>query len=37
LSGGAEAVPLPVGRVPRVARLMALALRFDNLARTILP
>jgi hypothetical protein len=34
LSGAAEAVPLPAGRVPRVARLMALALRFDNLVRT---
>jgi integrase len=26
--------PLPAGRVPRVARLMALALRFENLLRT---
>jgi hypothetical protein len=26
--------PLPLGRVPRVARLMALALRFDELLRT---
>jgi hypothetical protein len=25
--------PVPKGRVPRVARLMALALRFDDLAR----
>ena len=33
-SGDAEAVPLPVGRVPRVARLMALALRLDELVRT---
>jgi hypothetical protein len=30
---GAEAA-LPPGRVPRVARLMALALRFDDLVRT---
>jgi hypothetical protein len=28
-----EAPPLPPGRVPRVARLMALALRFDELIR----
>ena len=33
-SCGAEAVPLPPGRVPRVARLMALALRLDDLVRT---
>jgi hypothetical protein len=32
LSG--EKSPLPPGRVPRVARLMALALRFDELSRT---
>jgi hypothetical protein len=25
--------PAPVGRVPRIARLMALAIRFDNLLR----
>jgi hypothetical protein len=31
---GAEAAPLPPGRVPRVSRLMALALRFDELVRT---
>jgi hypothetical protein len=31
--GGAEAA-LPTGRVPRVARLMALALRLDELVRT---
>lgn len=31
----AAAVPTPTpGRVPRVARLMALAIRFDNLVRT---
>lgn len=29
-----ETPPLPVGRVPRVARLMALALRFDTLLQT---
>jgi hypothetical protein len=29
-----EAPPLPHGRVPRVARLMALALRLDELVRT---
>jgi hypothetical protein len=34
LRSGAEAPPLPPGRVPRVARLMALALRFDELVRT---
>jgi hypothetical protein len=34
LRSGVEAVPLPPGRVPRVARLMALALRFDELVRT---
>jgi hypothetical protein len=34
LRSGVEAVPLPSGRVPRVARLMALALRFDELVRT---
>src|SRR5271163_678033 len=28
---GAESASLPVGRVPRVARLMALALRLDEL------
>jgi hypothetical protein len=26
--------PLPTGRVPRVAKLLALALRFDDLLRT---
>jgi hypothetical protein len=31
---GSEAPPLPPGRVPRVARLMALALRFDALVRS---
>jgi hypothetical protein len=31
---GAAAASLPPGRVPRVARLMALALRFDELVRT---
>jgi hypothetical protein len=30
----AASASLPVGRVPRVARLMALALRFDELVRT---
>jgi hypothetical protein len=30
----AESASLPVGRVPRVARLMALALRLDELVRT---
>ena len=34
LSCGAEAVPLSGGRVPRVARLMALALRLDELVRS---
>ena len=33
LRSGAEAAPLPPGRVPRVSRLMALALRFDELVR----
>jgi hypothetical protein len=31
---GADAASLPAGRVPRVARLMALALRLDDLVRT---
>jgi hypothetical protein len=31
---GVEAPTLPPGRVPRVSRLMALALRFDELVRT---
>ena len=31
---GAASASLPVGRVPRVARLMALALRLDELVRT---
>src|SRR5215469_12669168 len=30
----AESASLPLGRVPRVARLMALALRLDELVRT---
>jgi hypothetical protein len=34
LRSGAEPPPLPPGRVPRVTRLMALALRFDQLVRT---
>ena len=34
LRSGAAAPSLPPGRVPRVARLMALALRFDALVRT---
>jgi len=34
LRSGVEAAPLPPGRVPRVARLMALAVRFDELVRT---
>jgi hypothetical protein len=34
LQSGAEVVPLPPGRVPRVARLMALALHLDELVRT---
>jgi hypothetical protein len=34
MHSGVEAVPVPPGRVPRVARLMALALRFDELVRT---
>jgi hypothetical protein len=31
---GADAASLPAGRVPRVARLMALALRLEALVRT---
>jgi hypothetical protein len=31
---GVKAAPLPAGRVPRVARLMALALRLEELVRT---
>jgi hypothetical protein len=31
---GAEAASLPAGRVPRVARLMALALRLEELVRS---
>jgi hypothetical protein len=31
---GVAAAPMPPGRVPRVARLMALALRLDELVRT---
>jgi hypothetical protein len=34
MRSGAEAPALPPGRVPRVSRLMALALRFDELVRT---
>jgi hypothetical protein len=34
MHSGAAAPSLPPGRVPRVARLMALALRFDELVRT---
>jgi hypothetical protein len=34
LHSGAQTPALPPGRVPRVARLMALALRFDELVRT---
>ena len=34
LHPGVEATPLPPGRVPRVARLMALALRLEELVRT---
>ena len=34
MRSGPEAIPLPPGRVPRVARLMALALRLDELVRT---
>jgi hypothetical protein len=34
LRAGALLPPLPPGRVPRVARLMALALRLDELVRT---
>ena len=32
--GGAPAAPLAAGRVPRVARLLALALRLEHLVRT---
>jgi hypothetical protein len=34
LHAGVAAPALPPGRVPRVSRLMALALRFDELVRT---
>jgi hypothetical protein len=34
MCSGVETPPLPPGRVPRVARLMALALRLDELVRT---
>jgi hypothetical protein len=34
LRSGVEKPTMPPGRVPRVARLMALALRFDELVRT---
>jgi hypothetical protein len=33
-AGAAPAVQLPAGRVPRVARLLALALRLEHLVRT---
>ena len=33
MRSGLEEIPLPPGRVPRVARLMALALRFNELVR----
>src|SRR5690348_10172820 len=33
-AGAVPAVSLPAGRVPRVARLLALALRFEHLVRT---
>jgi hypothetical protein len=34
MRSGVERPPLPPGRVPRVSRLMALALRLDELVRT---
>jgi hypothetical protein len=34
ISCGAQTPALPPGRVPRVSRLMALALRFNELVRT---
>ena len=34
MRSGLEEIPLPPGRVPRVARLMALALRFEELVCT---
>jgi hypothetical protein len=34
LHPGVQAAPVPPGRVPRVGRLMALALRLDELVRT---
>jgi hypothetical protein len=34
MRSGAQTPALPPGRVPRVSRLMALALRFDELVRT---
>jgi len=34
MRSGAKAPPMPLGRVPRVSRLMALALRFDEPVRT---
>jgi hypothetical protein len=34
MRSGVEAAPVPPGRVPRVARLMSLALRFEELVRT---
>lgn len=33
LRGGKATKPAPVGRIPRVSRLMALAIRFDQLIR----
>jgi hypothetical protein len=34
MHAGVEAEPVPPGRVPRMARLMALALRIEELVRT---
>ena len=34
LKAGAEPTALPVGRVPRIARLMALAIHFDGLIQS---
>ena len=34
MHSGTETPTLPLGRVPRISRLMALALRFDELVRT---
>lgn len=33
MTAGPEPAPVPLGRVPRVSRLMALAIRFDGLLR----